>query len=207
MALLCSTVFDIEVDEDTVCGKCFRGLDQYPCASIYEYTKCKQLMFWEAVYDTSLESDKHHPFFVTVCLLLFSYELHRRLSSKNESNKVTVMYGKFAFVVSYSPCSTPTNLRGIRYNYSFFSSFFWLNLNFWFFWSVADPGVVKTNIMREVPSYVSWVAFTILRLLRLLQLPEDGVSSILDAALASPVSESIVLFRLRLIVLLRSSTE
>ena len=45
MASLCYTVFDVRVDEDTVCGKRFVGLDQYPCASIYEYSKCEQLMF------------------------------------------------------------------------------------------------------------------------------------------------------------------
>ncbi|XP_022146356.1 dehydrogenase/reductase SDR family member on chromosome X-like [Momordica charantia] len=118
-------VLDIQVDEDTVCGKCFKGLDQYPCASIYEYSK--------------------------LCILLFSYELHRKLFLGNESpNKVSII--------------------------------------------VADPGVVKTNITREVPLYVSWVAFTVLRLLRLLQLPEDGVSSILDAALASPETSGVYFF-------------
>lgn len=61
--------------------------------------------------------------------------------------------------------------------------------------------------MREVPAYLARVAFTILRLLRLLQLPKDGVNSILDAALASPVSESFVLVRVCFIVLLRSSIE
>ncbi|KAL0541717.1 hypothetical protein IC582_021772 [Cucumis melo] len=117
-------VFDVQVDEDTVCGKCFWGLDQYPCSSIYQYSK--------------------------LCLLLFSYELHRKLSLENESHKLTV--------------------------------------------NVADPGVVKTNIMREVPTYLSRVAFTILMLLRLLQLPKDGVNSILDAALASPETSGVYFF-------------
>lgn len=45
VASLCSTAFDVQVDEDTVCGKCFRGLDQYPFASIYEYSKCEQDLF------------------------------------------------------------------------------------------------------------------------------------------------------------------
>lgn len=117
-------VFDVQVDEDTVCGNCFRVLDQYPCSSIYEYSK--------------------------LCLLLFSYELHRKLSLENGSHKLTVI--------------------------------------------VADPGVVKTNIMREVPAYLARVAFTILRLLRLLQLPKDGVNSILDAALASPETSGVYFF-------------
>lgn len=85
--------------------------------------------------------------------------------------------------------------------------YLFVKCEFLIFWSVADPGVVKTNIMREVPTYLSRVAFTILMLLRLLQLPKDGVNSILDAALASPVSESFLLVRVCLIVLLRSSIE
>ncbi|KAK8572130.1 hypothetical protein V6N12_028192 [Hibiscus sabdariffa] len=56
--------------------------------------------------------------------------------------------------------------------------------------SAADPGFVKTNIMREFPSYLSNLAFQVLRILGLLQSPEDGVSSILDAALAPPDSHT-----------------
>jgi hypothetical protein len=47
---------------------------------------------------------------------------------------------------------------------------------------------VETNIMREVPSCLSCVAFTVLKLLGLLQSPEKGITSVLDAALAPPVS-------------------
>ncbi|OVA03358.1 Short-chain dehydrogenase/reductase SDR [Macleaya cordata] len=50
----------------------------------------------------------------------------------------------------------------------------------------ADPGVVETNIMREVPSHLSFLAVTILRILGLLQSPDNGVESIIDAALAPP---------------------
>ncbi|KAL6655719.1 hypothetical protein ACP70R_006545 [Stipagrostis hirtigluma subsp. patula] len=50
----------------------------------------------------------------------------------------------------------------------------------------ADPGVVKTNIMRELPSCLSWFSFAVLRLLNLLQLPAAGVGAVLDAALAPP---------------------
>ena len=53
-----------------------------------------------------------------------------------------------------------------------------------------DPGVVNTNIMREVPPCLSNLAFVVLRLFCLLQSPEVGVSSILHAALAPPVSFS-----------------
>ncbi|GAB2220605.1 hypothetical protein Droror1_Dr00008266 [Drosera rotundifolia] len=52
--------------------------------------------------------------------------------------------------------------------------------------NAADPGVVRTNIMREVPSFLSSLAFFALKLLGLLQCPDSGVSSILDAALAAP---------------------
>ncbi|KAK1264550.1 hypothetical protein QJS04_geneDACA015659 [Acorus gramineus] len=50
----------------------------------------------------------------------------------------------------------------------------------------ADPGVVETNIMREVPPRLSRLAFTVLRFLCLLKSPKDGVESIIDAALAPP---------------------
>ncbi|KAJ4974048.1 hypothetical protein NE237_007222 [Protea cynaroides] len=50
----------------------------------------------------------------------------------------------------------------------------------------VDPGVVETNIMREVPSCLSQLAFMVLRLLGLLQSPENGVESIVDATLAPP---------------------
>lgn len=55
-------------------------------------------------------------------------------------------------------------------------------------WSVADPGAVKTNIMREIPSHISQIALLSLRILGILQSPDIGVRSILDAALAPPVS-------------------
>ncbi|KAK8704109.1 hypothetical protein V6N13_047742 [Hibiscus sabdariffa] len=60
--------------------------------------------------------------------------------------------------------------------------------------SAADPGFVKTNIMREFPSYLSNLAFQVLRILGLLQSPEDGVSSILDAALAPPEVSGVYFF-------------
>ncbi|KAK1384799.1 Rossmann-fold NAD(P)-binding domain-containing protein [Heracleum sosnowskyi] len=50
----------------------------------------------------------------------------------------------------------------------------------------VDPGVVKTNIMQEIPSCLSETAFLVLRVLGLLQSPEVGVSSIVDAALSPP---------------------
>nr|CAB3456870.1 unnamed protein product [Digitaria exilis] len=50
----------------------------------------------------------------------------------------------------------------------------------------ADPGVVETKIMRELPQCISWFAFLVLRILNLLQAPDTGVGAILDAALALP---------------------
>ncbi|KAK8958612.1 hypothetical protein KSP40_PGU022480 [Platanthera guangdongensis] len=52
--------------------------------------------------------------------------------------------------------------------------------------SAVDPGVVQTRIMREIPVSLSRLAFAVLKFLRLLQSPEVGVSSIIDAALAPP---------------------
>lgn len=67
----------------------------------------------------------------------------------------------------------------------------WFTL-YWFFVllivSAADPGVVRTNIMREVPSSLRCVAYIVLRLMGLLQSPEDGINSVIDAALAPPVN-------------------
>uniref|UniRef100_A0A0E0ER24 Uncharacterized protein n=1 Tax=Oryza meridionalis TaxID=40149 RepID=A0A0E0ER24_9ORYZ len=50
----------------------------------------------------------------------------------------------------------------------------------------ADPGVVQTGIMRELPPCLSWLALSVLRLLNLLQQPDAGVDAVLDAALAPP---------------------
>ncbi|KAL5205209.1 hypothetical protein ABZP36_033418 [Zizania latifolia] len=50
----------------------------------------------------------------------------------------------------------------------------------------ADPGVVETGIMRELPPCLSWFAFSVLRLLNLLQQPDMAVGAVLDAALAPP---------------------
>ncbi|XP_048439678.1 short-chain dehydrogenase TIC 32, chloroplastic-like isoform X2 [Pyrus x bretschneideri] len=58
----------------------------------------------------------------------------------------------------------------------------------------SDPGVVETNIMREVPSCLSGLAFIVLKLLGLLQSPEIGVSSILDAALSPPETSGVYYF-------------
>lgn len=58
----------------------------------------------------------------------------------------------------------------------------------------ADPGFVKTNIMREVPSHLSQIAYLVLRILGLLQSPESGISSIIDAALSPPEVSGVYFF-------------
>ncbi|PNT64427.1 hypothetical protein BRADI_4g28420v3 [Brachypodium distachyon] len=50
----------------------------------------------------------------------------------------------------------------------------------------ADPGVVETRIMRELPPCLSRFALFVLRFMNLLQQPDTGVDAILDAALALP---------------------
>ncbi|BBN05524.1 hypothetical protein MPTK1_3g13860 [Marchantia polymorpha subsp. ruderalis] len=74
------------------------------------------------------------------CLLLFTYELHRRFHDGTDSFKLSVM--------------------------------------------AADPGIVRTNIMRELPSSLVSFTYFVLSILRLLQDPSDGSKAVLDAALA-----------------------
>lgn len=58
----------------------------------------------------------------------------------------------------------------------------------------VDPGAVNTNIMREVPTYLSSLALFGLKLLGLLHSPETGVLSIVDAALAPPELSGVYFF-------------
>uniref|UniRef100_A0A803L3L0 Uncharacterized protein n=1 Tax=Chenopodium quinoa TaxID=63459 RepID=A0A803L3L0_CHEQI len=116
-------VNDVQVDEELVYGKSFSNFKQYPFAQIYGCSK--------------------------LCILLFSYELHRQFSKDKVSQ---------------------------------------LSIN------VADPGAVKTNIMREIPQCLSQLAFAVLRLLGILHFPEKGISSILDAALAPPETSGMYFF-------------
>ncbi|KAL6954562.1 hypothetical protein U1Q18_046273 [Sarracenia purpurea var. burkii] len=118
------TLSDILVDKETVSGKHFSRLKKYPYAHIYEYSK--------------------------LCLLLFSYELHRQFGAIGKSHQVSVM--------------------------------------------AVDPGAVKTNIMREVPTLISHVALFVLNILGLLRLPENGVRSIIDAALTPPEISGVYFF-------------
>ncbi|XP_048439671.1 dehydrogenase/reductase SDR family member on chromosome X-like isoform X1 [Pyrus x bretschneideri] len=118
------SVLNIQINKDTVSGKCFSRQKQYPFAHVYE---CSKLF-----------------------LLLFSYELHRQRGLTDISRQVSVI--------------------------------------------AVDPGVVETNIMREVPSCLSGLAFIVLKLLGLLQSPEIGVSSILDAALSPPETSGVYYF-------------
>ncbi|ESQ41573.1 hypothetical protein EUTSA_v10013855mg [Eutrema salsugineum] len=103
-------------DKDSVSGVHTSTLNKYPYARAYEYSK--------------------------LCLLLFSYELHRQLRLTDDSHHVSVI--------------------------------------------AADPGFAKTKIMREYPTYITAMAFLGFKTLGLLQTPEEGAESIVDAALAPP---------------------
>ncbi|CAN8300081.1 unnamed protein product [Cochlearia groenlandica] len=102
--------------KDSVTGAYLSTLKRYPYPKAYEYSK--------------------------LCLLLFSYELHRQLRFTDDSNHVSVI--------------------------------------------AADPGFAKTNIMHEYPSYVTAITFVCFKIIGLLQSPDKGAESIVDAALATP---------------------
>ncbi|KAJ3683372.1 hypothetical protein LUZ60_013599 [Juncus effusus] len=107
-------VFDFDVHEVLFAKRNYNNRS-YPCASIYEHSK--------------------------LCLLLFTYELHRRFYIMDPTHNLSIM--------------------------------------------AADPGIVETKIMRELPPILSKFAILVLRILRVSQSPKIGVSSIIDAALAS----------------------
>ncbi|RWR72487.1 dehydrogenase/reductase SDR family member on chromosome X [Cinnamomum micranthum f. kanehirae] len=116
-----------QLDEERLSGKYLKHgskVDQYPLAHIYEYSK--------------------------FCVLLFSYELHRRLWLTDPSHQISVL--------------------------------------------AADPGAVKTSIMREVPPHVAQLAYTSLRYMGLLKSPESGIDSVIDAALAPPEASGLYFF-------------
>ncbi|XP_057789822.1 uncharacterized protein LOC131006673 isoform X5 [Salvia miltiorrhiza] len=85
-----------------------------------------------------------------VCILLFSYELHRKVGLMKKSQHLSIV--------------------------------------------AADPGAVQTNIMREIPSPVSTMAFAAMKLLGVLQSSKTGVSAIVDAALAPPDVSGVYFF-------------
>ncbi|KAL0681113.1 hypothetical protein Bca4012_047960 [Brassica carinata] len=58
----------------------------------------------------------------------------------------------------------------------------------------ADPGFVKTNLMREYPKYVSAFAFLSFKLIGLLQTPDEGARSSVDATLAPPETSGVYYF-------------
>ncbi|XP_060201143.1 uncharacterized protein LOC132629800 isoform X2 [Lycium barbarum] len=117
-------VSSMEVAGETISGQYFSKLSLYPFAQVYEYSK--------------------------LCVLLFTYELHRQVCLVEKSHSISVI--------------------------------------------AADPGAVKTNIMREIPSCLSWFAFYILKLLGLLQSPEVGIDSVLDAVHAPPETSGVYFF-------------
>ncbi|XP_073048210.1 uncharacterized protein [Primulina eburnea] len=117
-------VWDMPADRETVSGTCFLKSRCYPYAQIYEYSK--------------------------LCLLLFTYELHRQAGRAEKSHHLSVV--------------------------------------------AVDPGAVKTNIMREIPSCISQMAYIVLNLLGLLHSSETGVRAIVDGALAPPEISGVYFF-------------
>ncbi|KAH9309826.1 hypothetical protein KI387_037737, partial [Taxus chinensis] len=77
-----------------------------------------------------------------LCLILFTFELHRQLHMGNHLHPISVM--------------------------------------------AADPGAVETCILREVPTWLSYATYKVLKYLCLLQSPRTGSRAIIDAALAPP---------------------
>ncbi|XP_044381084.1 retinol dehydrogenase 13 isoform X1 [Triticum aestivum] len=133
-------VSEIDVSEEALQGVKFGQHSvggSYPLASTYEYTKCTPLALVFTSCSSYLQNLSVSFFPIAVCLLMFSYELHRQL---HISSGISVM--------------------------------------------AADPGVVETRIMRELPPCLSRFAFFILRTLNLLQQPDTGIDAVLDAALA-----------------------
>ncbi|KAL0407473.1 UNVERIFIED_CONTAM: Short-chain dehydrogenase, chloroplastic [Sesamum latifolium] len=105
---------------------------------------------WEEFYEIKMLLLCAYYEYSKLCLLLFSYELHRQINLTKKSHHLSVV--------------------------------------------AADPGAVKTNIMREIPSCVSQMAFIVLKFLGLLQSSKTGVCSILDAALAPPEVSGVYFF-------------
>ncbi|ESQ41576.1 hypothetical protein EUTSA_v10013899mg [Eutrema salsugineum] len=103
-------------DKDSVNGVYTSTLNKYPFARAYEYSK--------------------------LCILIFTYEMHRRLRLTDDSHHVSAI--------------------------------------------AADPGFAKTNLLRDFPTYIAAMAFLGFKILGLLQTPEEGAESIVDAALAPP---------------------
>lgn len=75
-------------------------------------------------------------------MIMFAYELHRRLNAGSSAVHITAM--------------------------------------------AADPGIVHTEILRELPSWFSSCVITCLRITRLMQSPSTGCIAVVDAALAPP---------------------
>ncbi|RYR48031.1 hypothetical protein Ahy_A07g034025 isoform A [Arachis hypogaea] len=158
-------VTDMQVDDRTVSGKRFLSYMQYPYANIYEYSKCK--LYLMNLY---------------ICLLLFTFELHRQLRLREKSHQIFVAYvvtNLLTYVTLFILC---LSFIIVNLGFYFTLTFSFCNVDI----SAADPGVVQTNILREVPSLLSLLAHFVLKHLGLLQSPEYGVSSIIDAALAPP---------------------
>lgn len=69
-----------------------------------------------------------------------------------------------------------------------------LNLLLTFACSVADPGFIYSALLREAPGWLLTPAFWLYSILGLMQPARVGAETVLDAALADPVSLPLVSF-------------
>lgn len=122
-------------------------------------------------------------FVFAVCVLLFSYELHRRIGLMDKANNhVSVMYASLHNVRQFF------SSQEAKQSYHTLVTLFLI-----LYLRAVDPGVVKTNIMREIPPFLSNLAFALFQFLGLLHSPDEGAKPIIDAALAPPVSFSLLI--------------
>lgn len=84
-------VSNLDLDKETIFGDKQLLSETYPCAEIYECSKCK-LTFAIKHSLKSSSNDIQLIHLSAVCILLFSYELHRQLRLLEGSTQVSVMY-------------------------------------------------------------------------------------------------------------------
>lgn len=83
-------MFDVEVDRKSLI--CLPSSATYPCARIYEYSKCKpnfEKLIWALLFPPCFWAAF---VYLTVFLLLFTYELHRQLHAMDSSPNISVKY-------------------------------------------------------------------------------------------------------------------
>lgn len=84
-----------QANRETVSGKFFTKFKDYPYAQIYEYSKCK--CFISGVIPSPELIDKLLTIWLisflplTVCILLFSYELHRKVGLMKKAQHLSIV--------------------------------------------------------------------------------------------------------------------